>query len=157
MSLSCPTCIEDIGNLTNGGKASFSFQKIPRSCNSYAGQCRCCGFVVLKHQSRSESVLITFKQNIVGENSVNRLLASSESWIHFSRGGELSLDDKSLFTKFSPNVIRTLTGSLNVIGASAQQNHNISTDLGAHSISFERMDCEIIFVDRSKYNVHRSH
>ncbi|KAG2319446.1 hypothetical protein Bca52824_012659 [Brassica carinata] len=120
-------------------------------------QCRCCGFVVLKHQSRSESVLITFKQNIVGENSVNRLLASSESWIHFSRGGELSLDDKSLFTKFSPNVIRTLTGSLNVIGASAQQNHNISTDLGAHSISFERMDCEIIFVDRSKYNVHRSH
>ncbi|CAN6865275.1 unnamed protein product [Brassica oleracea] len=36
MSLSCPTYIEDIGNLINDEKASFSFQKVPRSCNTQA-------------------------------------------------------------------------------------------------------------------------
>ncbi|CAN6850045.1 unnamed protein product [Brassica oleracea] len=36
MSLACPTYIEDIGNLTNGRKASFRFQKVHRSCNSHA-------------------------------------------------------------------------------------------------------------------------
>ncbi|CAN6858654.1 unnamed protein product [Brassica oleracea] len=36
MSLACPTHIEDIGNLTNGRKASFRFEKVPRSCNSHA-------------------------------------------------------------------------------------------------------------------------
>ncbi|WZZ47293.1 hypothetical protein YC2023_043552 [Brassica napus] len=82
--------------------------------------------------------------------------------IHFTGAGELSLDAKSLFTKLSPtkfclNVIRTPTGRLNVIGASAQQNHNIGFDLGAHTISFERLDCEILFDDRSKFNVHHHH
>ncbi|KAJ4880561.1 Uncharacterized protein Rs2_37616 [Raphanus sativus] len=83
-----------------------------------------------------------FKQNIVGENLVNRTLP---------------LDAKSLFTKFSPtifclNVITTLTGRLNVIGASDQQNHNIGIELGAHTISFKMMDCEILFDDHSKFN-----
>ncbi|KAF3504232.1 hypothetical protein F2Q69_00043391 [Brassica cretica] len=36
MSLSCPTYIEYIDNLIKEGKASFSFQKVPRSCNTQA-------------------------------------------------------------------------------------------------------------------------
>ncbi|CAG7861297.1 unnamed protein product [Brassica rapa] len=36
MSLSCPTYIEDTGNLINDEKASFSFQKIPKSSNTQA-------------------------------------------------------------------------------------------------------------------------
>ncbi|KAG7545654.1 Peptidase family A1 domain [Arabidopsis suecica] len=66
---------------------------------------------------------------------------------HFSDGAELSLDVKSVFMKLSPNVfcLAVTPGNINSIGATAQQSYNIGYDLEAKKISFERIDCGVLF------------
>lgn len=69
---------------------------------------------------------------------------------HFSDGAELSLDVKSMFIKVAPNIFclavtPSIGGDLNIIGVAAQQNYNIGYDIKAMKVSFERIDCGILF------------
>ncbi|XP_010451111.1 PREDICTED: aspartyl protease UND-like [Camelina sativa] len=68
---------------------------------------------------------------------------------HLSDGAELSLDVKSVFMKVAPNLfclaVTPSIGNMNSIGATAQQNYNIGYDLEAKKISFERIDCGVLF------------
>ncbi|VVB11068.1 unnamed protein product [Arabis nemorensis] len=70
---------------------------------------------------------------------------------HFSDGAELSLDTKSVFTQmdipgvFCLTVTPSTSGNLSIIGALAQQNYNVGYDLKAKKVSFENIDCGILF------------
>ncbi|CAA7012870.1 unnamed protein product [Microthlaspi erraticum] len=71
---------------------------------------------------------------------------------HFSGGAELSLDVKSLFMKaqtgaasFCLTIMPSVDEDLSVIGAMSQQGYNVGYDLEAKVVSFDRIDCGILF------------
>ncbi|XP_038695455.1 aspartic proteinase CDR1-like [Tripterygium wilfordii] len=68
---------------------------------------------------------------------------------HFAGGAELGLDIGSLFVKndaggFCMAVRESDHNGLNVIGIMAQQSYNIAFDLIGKTVSFQRIDCELL-------------
>lgn len=85
------------------------------------------------------------------EGVIDRDLAGFPILIfNFAGGADLALDPKSLFVEALPNQFCMAVApsarnpSLSVIGLLAQQNYNIGYDLAGKTISFQRIDCELL-------------
>jgi hypothetical protein len=68
---------------------------------------------------------------------------------HFAGGVDLVLDSESMFFAAGPNqfcmaVVPSKPDDVSVIGVLAQQNYNVGYDLDAKTVSFQRIDCELL-------------
>ena len=72
---------------------------------------------------------------------------------HFCGGAELVLETHNLFFQFLPNELclavqpsyaNKKLGNLSIIGLFAQQNYNVAYDIFGNTVSFERIDCELL-------------